>query len=409
MQQNTFQEFRNLPTYPSAVARIIGVYFLIYGVGSLSMGLILILDTIGATLPLEIVTILVSIGTVLSFLHNIPARLVPTYVISTGATASQEQTVLLLGGILVIWGIVFLFGARHLLSGRAQYTGRRVTLGILVVWLIYAVLNTLFFSIDFFSSVAGVAAGTALRFNFAQINIFSSVFMLLIPVIFLVILLRDRRLHAYFGFGPYAEAYQNWHSAAYRGETPDRPSPWAGAMHAREGGQRRRAILAVGVMVIIGIVAGGLLLSQNTPEPCPAQRYEIAFTAFDGETFTLSDFEDHVVVINFWGSWCEACRHFSPVLETLWQDYKNQAVVFVGVAYGETETEANARAFIDDLDITYRNALDPGNCLSQAYNVVGAPRTLVLNQGGWPVEFGLKPLSEDELRAIIDELLTAST
>ena len=64
---------------------------------------------------------------------------------------------------------------------------------------------------------------------------------------------------------------------------------------------------------------------------------------FDGNRVRLSDFKGKVVVLNFWASWCPPCRKEMPAFERTWQEYRDQGVVFVGVAV--QDYEADSRAF----------------------------------------------------------------
>ena len=58
------------------------------------------------------------------------------------------------------------------------------------------------------------------------------------------------------------------------------------------------------------------------------------------------------MVLNFWASWCPPCRAEMPAFERIWQEYRDQGVIFVGVA-GVLDTEEDARAFAEKVGVTY--------------------------------------------------------
>jgi len=110
-----------------------------------------------------------------------------------------------------------------------------------------------------------------------------------------------------------------------------------------------------------------------------------------------------VVMVDFWASWCIPCRQEARALEGLWQEYRDRGVVFVGVAYADTDAEA--RAFLDEFGITYPNGPDLGTRISQTYRIQGVPEKFFVDKHGQiraPVVIG--PVPEAELRRQIENL-----
>lgn len=101
---------------------------------------------------------------------------------------------------------------------------------------------------------------------------------------------------------------------------------------------------------------------------------------FDGETIRLSDFEGNVVVLNFWASWCPPCRWEMPFFERMHQEYKDQDVVFLGVAI--SDTLENVRAFAEGVGVTYPNGLDETGEIARNYSVVSLPTTFFIGKDG---------------------------
>jgi thiol-disulfide isomerase/thioredoxin len=57
----------------------------------------------------------------------------------------------------------------------------------------------------------------------------------------------------------------------------------------------------------------------------------------EGKTFKLSDYKGKYVLLDFWGSWCGACRASHPHLKELNAKYGKQGLVIVGIAYERTQ------------------------------------------------------------------------
>jgi cytochrome c biogenesis protein CcmG/thiol:disulfide interchange protein DsbE len=161
-------------------------------------------------------------------------------------------------------------------------------------------------------------------------------------------------------------------------------------------------VLLTGILLTAAVF--GLALAQrNQTQPTSGPAPDFTLTTLDGQTFNLKELKGKVVVVNFWASWCGPCRAEAPILERLWQQYKDKNVLFLGVAY--TDTERNARAFIAEYQQTYPNGLDVGTKISDLYNITGVPETFVVDQQGNVAKFFMVPLQERDLKPVLDQLL----
>lgn len=62
---------------------------------------------------------------------------------------------------------------------------------------------------------------------------------------------------------------------------------------------------------------------------------------FNGQPIgTLEDMRGQVVLLNFWASWCVPCRQEAAILEAVSRDYRERDVIFLGVAWSDTETQS---------------------------------------------------------------------
>ena len=155
--------------------------------------------------------------------------------------------------------------------------------------------------------------------------------------------------------------------------------------------KRRWPVILVWAVVLglLGLVGFGLIRTQQGPIGVGSQVPDLTFTTFEGDTIDLRDLEGQVVVINFWASWCKPCEQEALELEQAYQVYKDQGVVFLGVDYVDTETEA--RQYLEKFGITYPNGPDLGTRISQAFRIRGVPETYIAGRDGKLVAVKIGP------------------
>jgi cytochrome c biogenesis protein CcmG/thiol:disulfide interchange protein DsbE len=86
------------------------------------------------------------------------------------------------------------------------------------------------------------------------------------------------------------------------------------------------------------------------------------------------------VVINFWASWCEPCKAEAAALESRWQQYRGQGVVFLGIDYNDPI--GDARRFLAHHGVTYPTLLDGSGMIGDRYGLSGVPETYFIDRTG---------------------------
>jgi thiol-disulfide isomerase/thioredoxin len=103
-----------------------------------------------------------------------------------------------------------------------------------------------------------------------------------------------------------------------------------------------------------------------------------------GGKLSLTAYRGHVVVLNFWGSWCTPCRAEAPGLSALATRFKSSGVRFLGIDI--RDSPASAQAFMSDFGITYPSLNDPSDNLALNFRdtvpPAGIPTTLVISRTG---------------------------
>ncbi|WP_372338964.1 TlpA family protein disulfide reductase [Actinoplanes sp. RD1] len=120
---------------------------------------------------------------------------------------------------------------------------------------------------------------------------------------------------------------------------------------------------------------------ECTPEQRPEAR-EVTGEQLDGGTYDVADDRGKVVVVNFWGSWCNPCRAEADDLENTYQATKAKNVAFIGV--NVRDDRDSAKRFEQAFQVSYPSIYDPSSAVALKFDVTQTttPATLILDREG---------------------------
>ncbi|WTM29693.1 TlpA family protein disulfide reductase [Chitinophaga sp. 180180018-2] len=113
-----------------------------------------------------------------------------------------------------------------------------------------------------------------------------------------------------------------------------------------------------------------------------------------GKTIKLSDYRGKLVILDFWGSWCGACRQSHPHLKEVYEEYKDKGLEIIAIAnenvHGEKtpldKSKAAWLAAIKKDDVNWVHVLnDEGTGamdIVKAYHISRYPTKILLDRDG---------------------------
>ena len=109
--------------------------------------------------------------------------------------------------------------------------------------------------------------------------------------------------------------------------------------------------------------------------------------------------EEHLVLIDFWATWCEPCRTSIPALNTLQARFAAKGLVVVGVSPESAEV---VLPFLKTVPMQYASAIDGSPGLHKSLHIKALPYAVFVSRSGRIIWRG-QPAEIDD--ALVDTLL----
>ena len=143
-------------------------------------------------------------------------------------------------------------------------------------------------------------------------------------------------------------------------------------------------LLAAGVLSTLMLAGCGLqqdLAQVPNPGNGPTgPATPITAPTLSGTQFDWLSTHGHVVVLDFWGSWCGPCNAEQPELNTLAAQWAPKGVTFLGI--DESESSANGGAYERSYKVPYPSVNDSSQLVASEYNVLDPPTVIVIDAKG---------------------------
>lgn len=123
----------------------------------------------------------------------------------------------------------------------------------------------------------------------------------------------------------------------------------------------------------------------------------------DGRSMSLSGLRGHVVVLNFFATWCPPCRAETPDLVAAAKRYSGGDVVFFGV--DDREQTQLVRVWAKGKGVRYPLVMDTTGSVEEQYDVRAIPTTYILDRNGVIRYRQLDELESSTLTGALDAVI----
>lgn len=108
----------------------------------------------------------------------------------------------------------------------------------------------------------------------------------------------------------------------------------------------------------------------------PAANFKLA--QLNGESIELKQLKGKAVLVNFWGSWCEPCKHEMPSMQDAYNHYKKDK--FEIVAVNVQESDIAVKSFTKSYGLSFPIALDKE--VYRSWEIFNLPTSVFINPNG---------------------------
>lgn len=152
---------------------------------------------------------------------------------------------------------------------------------------------------------------------------------------------------------------------------------------------KTRLLVVIGVIGIVLMVTFGL--NQTTTQSQePNVGYDIGFTApdftlktLDGKTIKLSDYRGKPVYLNFWTSWCPACKEEMPEIEKFYERNKDRVeILTINITYSDKIPDVKELLAKNNAQFPVLLDENSNHSVTDLYGVYGIPASFFIDKNG---------------------------
>ena len=164
----------------------------------------------------------------------------------------------------------------------------------------------------------------------------------------------------------------------------------------------KRSLLVGGALALAAGIAVALWWTRGAPAEA-AYRPDFSLLDLQGETRHVSEWDQRLLLVNFWATWCTPCLAEIPLLQAAQRKYGPQGLQILGPALDQ---EAAVQSYVAARELTEYPVLLGESQILQLMDALGddlgaLPFTVIIDRAGRVVERHWGALSAAE----IDELI----
>ncbi len=116
----------------------------------------------------------------------------------------------------------------------------------------------------------------------------------------------------------------------------------------------------------------------RTSKPAP----DFALKDVNGQTISLSQLKGKPILLNFWATWCGACKEEMPSMQRLHEAAKNNGGFHVIAISIDRSNFKKVDQYVKTLNLKFPVLLDPDRTVRKSYFIRGLPTSYLIDAEG---------------------------
>jgi peroxiredoxin len=119
------------------------------------------------------------------------------------------------------------------------------------------------------------------------------------------------------------------------------------------------------------------ITKSKTEKPAP----DFSLQDINGNKVSLEDFRGKSILLNFWATWCQACKEELPSMQRLHEALSRKGIEVVAISIDRNNLD-RIKEFAKDYKLTFPILWDPDQKVRKHYYIMGLPTTYLIDPEG---------------------------